>query len=200
MTKDAQHPEIEHAEFLQRALASAGEWTRHADPKALAALALLGLGVKDLIDHASRFLHPQEAKAASCDILNVTGHTCGGIVATTGWILAALVAGVTTILVTHALFSRLTMRGLLPGHKDRSPIKSVFYFGQVARFNTQEAYRAAVVCKTRHELLADLAGQVYEVSKIANDKHRATQRAFLAVIVFLVIWAIARIALATTAV
>jgi hypothetical protein len=200
MADEAQHPEIGHAEFLQRALVSAGEWTRHADPKALAVLALLGLGVKDLVDHAQRFLHPHEAKTVTCDIVNAAGHTCGGIVATSAFVLAAIVAGGTTILVTHGLFSRLNMRGLLPGHEDESPIKSVFYFGEVARFNTQEAYRAAVMCKTRHELLADLAGQVFEVSKIASDKHRATQRAFLAVLIFLVIWVIARIALATTAV
>src|ERR1041384_2066327 len=82
MANEAQHPEIEHAEFLQRALTSAGEWTRHADPKALAVLALLGLGVKDLVDHAQRFVRPHEAKSATCDVINSAGHTCGGIAAT----------------------------------------------------------------------------------------------------------------------
>ena len=36
-------------DFAEKALADAGQWTRFADPKALAALALLGLGLANLL-------------------------------------------------------------------------------------------------------------------------------------------------------
>lgn len=189
---------IETKDFLERALVATSEWTRHADPKVLAVLVLLGLGSKDLIDHSGRLLAPHEPTATSCDLIGVTGHTCGGLVATSAWIGAGLLAALVVVLVSQALFPRLKMRGLLPGDHAQGPITSRFYFGEVAKYNSQDAYRTAVRAKKPHELLDDLAGQIYEVSKIANDKHLATKRAYVLVLAFLVMWAIARVSLATT--
>lgn len=189
---------IETKDFLERALPAASEWTRHADPKILGVLVLLGLGSKDLIDHSGRLLAPHEPKASSCDLIGVTGHTCGGLVATSAWIGAALLAALVVVLVSHALFPRLKMRGLLTGDHEQGPITSRFYFGEVARYKSQDTYRTAVKAKKPHELLDDLAGQVYEISRIANDKHLATKRAYVLVLAFLAMWAIARVSLATT--
>jgi hypothetical protein len=56
----------------------------------------------------------------------------------------------------------------------------------------------AVREKETVELERDLAGQVYAVSVVASKKHRYTTRAYLAVLVFLVLWVVARVALALT--
>lgn len=77
----------------------------------------------------------------------------------------------------------------------RKPIVSRFFFGEVARHGSQSAYVAAVRSRSETELLDDLAGQVYEISKSAATKHKAAQQAFVCVVVFLFLWATARIAL-----
>ncbi len=101
---------IETKEFLERALVSASEWTRHADPKVLAVLVLLGLGSKDLIDHSGRLLAPHEESGSKCDLIGVIGHTCAGLVATSSGIIAGLLATASVLLVTQALFSRSNTR------------------------------------------------------------------------------------------
>lgn len=160
-------------------------------------LVLLGLGTKDLVDHSGALAAPHEPPTSSCALIDVSGHTCGGLVATSAGLAAALLAVATVLCVSRALFPRLKMRGLLPGDHEKGPINSRFYFGEVARFNSQEAYRASVKAQKPSELLDDLAGQVYEVSKVAADKHAATQRAYVAVLLFLVAWVVARVALAS---
>jgi hypothetical protein len=52
-----------------------------------------------------------------------------------------------------------------------------------------------VMKREEHELLRDIAGQVYEISKVCQAKHMATKRAYAALIAFLVVWAIARVLL-----
>jgi hypothetical protein len=162
-------------------------------------LVLLGLGVKDLLDNARRFLHPHEPATATCGLLGAEGHTCGGILATTGFVVAAALAVVVVLVLTHGLFPRMRMRGLLKGDEERGPITSRFFFGEVARYGSQKAYCGAVRAQSEQELLNDLAGQVYEVSKSAATKHRAAQRAFVAVLAFLAVWALSRIALSGVA-
>jgi hypothetical protein len=192
-------PEISHREFVERALVAAGEWSRFADPKLLGVLVLLGLGAKDLIDHGGRSLHPHEAAHARCHlIINAAGHSCAGLVATAGYVAAAALAGLTVLFLTHGLFSRLRMRGLLFGERAASPIHSLFYFGEIARHGSQEAYRVALKSKTEQQLFDDMAGQIYEVSKVAAEKHRSAQRAYMAVMAFLIVWAAARLALSMT--
>src|SRR5690349_25170330 len=84
---------IETKDFLERALAAASEWTRHADPKVLAVLILLGLGPKDLVDHSRRLLAPHEPKATTCDLISVTRHTSAGLIATSAGLGAAMPSG-----------------------------------------------------------------------------------------------------------
>lgn len=171
-------PGIPHREFLERALTAAGEWTRYSDPKALGVLVLLGLGISDLIDQGGRFVHPHQAATATCRVLRAEGHSCAGIAATAAFIVACGAAVIVVGLVTHALFSRLTLRGLLGLEKEGSLPKSVFFFGEIRRFGSAEAYTQAVLAKNEQELLRDMAGQVYEVSSICQIKHFATQRAY----------------------
>lgn len=194
-----EEPGIPHRDFLERALTAAGEWSRYADPKLLAVLVLLGLGVKDLLDNARRFLHPHEPETAACGLVGAEGHSCAGLVATTGFVVAAALAVVVVLLLTHGLFPRTKLRGLLKGDEDDGPIKSRFFFGEVARYGSQKAYIGAVRALSEQKLLDDFASQVYEVSKTAAIKHRAAQRAFAVVLAFLTTWALARIALSAVA-
>jgi hypothetical protein len=55
-----------------------------------------------------------------------------------------------------------------------------------------------VLATKEPELLRDIAGQVYEVSRICHIKHVATQRAFALTALFLAVWAGGRLLLATT--
>jgi hypothetical protein len=198
-TPPQQPPGIPHRDYLERALVAAGEWLRFADPKLLGVVVLLGLGLSDLIDNSGRFLRPHEAASDTCGLISTSGHSCAGIGATTCFFGAAVLAVVTVLWITGGLFSQLTMRGLLAGDRESGPINSQFFFGEVARHGSQDAYRAAVKSKSEAQLLDDLAGQVYEVSSIAARKHRAAQNAFLAVLAFLALWAVARVLLSTVA-
>jgi hypothetical protein len=191
------HSGVETRDFLERALIANSDWTRYADPKAIAVLVLLGLGVKDLVDNTGRILEPHEPATNACGLIDVSGHSCSGLIATSSGVGAAVVAGLVVFLVSKALFPRLRMRGLLPGDEAKGPIRSSLFFGEVAKYNSQDTYRAKVRTQSPHELLDDLAGQVYEISTIARDKHLATQRAYVAVIAFLVLWALSRVSLAT---
>ena len=188
-------PGIPHREFLEKALGSAGDWTRFADPKALGVLVLLGLGVKDLIDHSGRFVHPREPATATCDPIDVAGHTCAGLGATLMFFAACVLAGAVVIFVTHALFSRTSLSDLLGRDEEDQAPKSRFFFGEISRYGSQEKYAAAVLERKEHELLRDIAGQVYEISRVCQGKHMATKRAYAALIAFLVAWAIARVLL-----
>jgi hypothetical protein len=179
------NPGVSHRDFIERTLAAAGEWSRYADPKLLGVLILLGIGSKDLVGHADRFVHPRGA---------------AGVVAAVLFALAGTAACWTVLFLTHGLFPRLNMRGLLHGEKvaedGRGPLpKSLFYFGEIARHGSQQAYRVAVTAKTEQQLLDDMVGQVYEIATIASEKHRAARRAYVAVIGFLALWVASRIAL-----
>lgn len=176
-------PPIQHREFLERALISAGEWTRFADAKAVGVLVLLGFGIKDLIDHAGAFIHPHASR--------------GEIAATVLFIAACVFAALVVAFVTHALFSRLSAKGLLGLERNETRPQSRLFFGEVSRYGSQTAYTQAVLAQKPHELLSDIAGQVYEISCICRTKHAATQRAYALGLLFLITWASARIVLAT---
>jgi Family of unknown function (DUF5706) len=65
------------------------------------------------------------------------------------------------------------------------PPRSRCYFGEVRRYNTETAYVQAVVAQPEDALLRELAGQVYQVSKICHRKHAWTQLAYLLSVAFL---------------
>lgn len=187
---------VPHRDFLEAALSAAGEWTRYADPKVLGVLVLLGLGINDLVGHAGRFVHPHEPVTARCVLLDASGHTCEGIAATTLFFVACVLAALVVVFVTSALFSRLRMKTVL-GRKDvdAGAPRSLFFFSEIRRFTSQEEYAAAVLATSEHDLLRDVAGQVYELSAVAHKKHVATQRAYLAALAFLVAWVAGRVLL-----
>lgn len=186
---------ITHREFLEKALSTAAAWTRYADPKALAVLVLLGLGLSDLIRNASRFARPASHAGSTCDLVSVSGHGCGSVLATAGFVIACAAALAVVYFVTVALFPRLSPKGLLAGDRAGPLPKSRFYFGEVSRYGSQEAYYQAVLACSQQDLMRDLAGQVYEVAKVGAAKHLAARRAYVAVLVFLVFWAAARLLL-----
>ena len=114
------------------------------------------------------------------------------MVATASYCAAAIAAVAVVLFVTAAVFPRLA----LSRRKSNPGSPSLFYFEDVARHPSADAYEAAVREKETAELERDLAGQVYAVSVVASRKHRYTTRAYLAVLVFLVLWVAARLALA----
>lgn len=181
-----------HRDFLERALTSAGEWARFADPKALAVLVIMGLGLQDLVSRSHAFLLPANRAHDECPVLSVDGQSCTQVVGTAGYCAAAAAAAavLVVLLVTAAVFPRLR----LGRRKDAGP-KSVFYFENVARHQSAAEYAAAVRSKSAEELETDLAGQVYAVSVVASRKHKYTTRAYLAVLAFLLFWVVARVAL-----
>jgi hypothetical protein len=166
---------------MQQALASASEWARFADPKALGVLVILGLSVSDLLDHANALVHAHRT------------HHFWAWVATGGFYAACVLAACTVAAVSIALFPRL---GLWRKKEETHPRGSLYYFGGIAEFKTAADYEAALRVKTPEQLGSDLARQTYEVAKVTRRKHRWAQRAYVVVILFLFCWAAARFGLA----
>lgn len=166
-------------EFFEKALDSASQWVRFADPKAFGVFVFLGLGVNDLVGHANELFH---------------GYQSGGV---SGWgvtfvfILGLILAAATVVCVSFALFPRLMPRR----QQSEGRPRSLLYFGGIAEFNDVEEYLSQVRSKTGDELEGEIARQAWEVSKIATMKHKWTQYSYVLVLSFLVSWAISRIGL-----
>lgn len=181
--------------FLEKALTSAGEWTRFADPKALGVLVILGLGVKDLVGRSRAFLLPPDTRGADCGFLSVSGQSCGEVVALASYCLAAVMAALVVLFVTVAVFPRLQLTRSRPSNDDWS----LFYFEDIAKQDSAHAYESAVRHKSASELESELARQVHAISVVASRKHRFTKRAYLSVVAFLGLWVVARVASALAA-
>jgi hypothetical protein len=164
-----------HADFLERALVAAGEWTRFTDPKVIAVFVFLGLGVTDLIDHATALVDAHDR------------GNFGGWLATVAFYVGCALAVLTVALASLALFPR-------PKPEESAP--SLYYFGGIATFATARVYERAVRAKTARELEGEIARQAWEVSRIARRKVQLARCAYVAVIAFLTMWAGGRIALA----
>jgi hypothetical protein len=95
------------------------------------------------------------------------------------------------LFATFVLFPKLQPGGKKPPERQGS----LFYFGDVARFDTAKAYADEVRKRSGDELLDDLAGQVWAVAEVAANKHYWAQRSYLTAVVFLACWALARVAL-----
>lgn len=185
--------DLDHRTFLEKALTSAAEWARFADPKALAVLVLLGLGLNDLIGRSQALLLPPDKSGASCDSLSVAGQSCDQVIATASSCLAMAAAVVVVFLVTAAVFPRLRLHR--PAKAETAAL-SLFYFEDVAKQDSADAYVTAVRSKTPEELESELGVQVFALSTVASRKHRYAMRAYIAVLVFLSLWVTARIFLA----
>ncbi len=189
-----------HAVFFEKALAAAGEWTRFGDPKLIGVLALLGLGLANTV-----------SKAGELWAAHKHGWVWGWL-ATGGFVAACFFAVMTVIFASLGLFPRIRRKGerawlgravrvalrfvsLGMLGRDQKPGPSLFYFAGIAAIPTPEEYERLVRAKTETELESEVAYQVWEVSRVAARKHLCAQRAYRAVILFLIAWALARIAL-----
>lgn len=171
--------ELNHEEFLQKALVAAGEWTRFADAKVLGVFVFLGLGMADLVKVAGSLWDAKDE------------GNLAGWVATGGFALACGLAVVVVVLASFALFPQLQPGGR-KGKKDAS---SLFFFAHIAAYERPEDYERAVLRRTAQELRSDVAGQTWAISQVAARKHRFAQKAYVCVVLFLVAWAGARIGL-----
>jgi hypothetical protein len=163
-----------HAAFFEKALAAGSEWTRFADPKLVGVLALLSLGIANLINEA-RALWDAHGDGSAWGWI-----ACGGFVA------AGVLAATTVVCASIGLFPR-TRRS------DDAP--SLLFFGGIASMESPGAYEAAVRAKSAAELEREVAHQAWEVARIAAKKHRWARRAYGTVIAFLIAWVAARVAL-----
>jgi len=164
-------------EFFDKARGTASEWARFADPKVLVVFILLGLGFADLIKNANAL---------------IDAHHQGGVAGWTaalGFLSACALAVVTVGCASVALFPRTHVQSAADG------TPSLYFFGGIAALPDAASYERAVRERSATELESELAQQAWEVSRIAVAKLQWTKRAYAAVIVFLVVWALARIAL-----
>jgi hypothetical protein len=174
MTPDSD--ERARRDFLEKALADGGQWTRFADPKALAALAFLGLAFSDLLSVARPLVDAHRE------------HSAAGWIASGGFWLAIACGAVTVANVARSLFPR-TQRG--------APMSGpLYFFANIATFDTPAEYEAAVRSRSARELESELAAQAWEVGRIATIKHKHAKAALQWVLMFLGCWAISRLALA----
>ncbi len=164
---------ITHKEFFEKALTSAGEWTRFADPKVLGVAVFLSFGVTDLLRHAGDLYHGLSSVGA----LEWVTTVC--------FMGACLCALTTVMLVSGALFPRF---------KPKGP-KSLLFFGSVAEFDEPEEYEREVKNKTPQELEKQIAHQAWNVARTANTKYRWTWWAYFSLLAFLAFWVVARLAL-----
>jgi hypothetical protein len=163
-------------DFFEKALADGGQWTRFADPKALAALAFLGLAFSDLLSVARPLIEAHK------------GHSVAGWIATGAFWLAMACAATTVTNVVRSLFPRT----------QRAAPKStpLYFFANVATFETPAQYEAAVRGLSARELESEIAAQAWEVGRIATIKHKHAKAALQWVLVFLGCWAVSRLGLA----
>lgn len=167
--------ETQH-EFFDKALADAGRWTRFSDPKALAALVILGLALANLLEYVRPLMHAHEAGSAF------------GWIATIAFWLAVVWAVVTVLVVILSLFPRVA-----PVQPAQVPL---YFFGHIAAFASAAEYENEVRRRSARELESAVAAQAWEVARVARVKHIYAKRALQSVIVFLVCWAVARVGLA----
>jgi Family of unknown function (DUF5706) len=177
MTSESEESGISHKEFFDKALTAAGEWTRYADPKALGVAVFLSFGANDLIRHVRRLFFG----------FPVVDFPKGGTWlewwVSVAFLGACLLAALTVIFVSAALFPRLTPKG--PA--------SLFYFGSVAQSKDPKEYEQQVRAKTSEELESQIASQVWNVARTADKKHRMTRWAYIFLIAFFICWVIARV-------
>jgi hypothetical protein len=173
MSSENQDSGMSHKEFLEKALTTAGEWARFADPKALGVAVFLSFGATDLLMNAGRLYYGFTKNSS----LEWTTTMC---------FLGALLIGVLTVLfVSLALFPRL---------KPKGP-DSLFYFGSIAQMSGPEKYEQEVKKLRPQDLESQIAHQTWNVAKTAAAKHKWTQRAYFSLLVFVAFWVAGRIAL-----
>ena len=164
---------MSHREFFEKALTSAGEWVRFADPKALGVAVFFSFATNDLLKNAGR-LYFGLAKNSAWEWV------------ATASLLGAVILGIATVVcVTLALFPRLEPKGP----------HSLLYFGGIAQVTDPETYEQQVRRMGTEELESQIAHQAWNVAKTAETKNRWTKRAYYGLLIFLALWITGRMAL-----
>jgi hypothetical protein len=163
-------------DFFASALADGGVWSRFADQKALAAIAVLGLALSNLLSVARPLIDAHNADSVA------------GWSATLMFWLAAACAVATVFDVVCSLFPRIE-RAAPTG----TPL---YFFADIAAVDTPAEYEAKVRSRSARELESEIAAQAWEVGCIAAIKHQYAKTALQWVLAFLGCWAAARLALA----
>lgn len=158
-------------EFYAKSVDRFSTWVQFEDAKAGAVIVLLGLGFVDLLGHAGRIIHAHSTS------------TYGAIASVAFWIAmicAAAVVAFVTLAVKPATHSKES---------------SIFFFGTVATFGSRPEYEQAVGSLDATERAHEMAAQAWQLARIARTKVCFVGWAFRFVAVFLVAWALARLAL-----
>jgi hypothetical protein len=164
-----------YREFFDKALSDAGLWARYGDPKALAALAVLGLGLSNLLSVAAELIRAHDE-----------GSVTGWIASVAFW-LSLVCVSLTVLNVARSLFPRVR-----PVSHSDTPL---YFFADIASFDVPQDYEAAVRSRTASQLQSEIAAQAWEVGRIATIKHRYAGAALRWVLAFLACWAAARLML-----
>jgi hypothetical protein len=136
-------------------------------------LVVLGFGIVDLFNHASKLTHAHALPSG------------WGDVATTAYWFAIVAAVAAVAQLSRALFPR-----------HRAEQASLFYFGLAATFPTADEYARTLDAMSPDELERNLASQAWHLAGIAQEKFASTRRAYYALMLFFAFWGVARITLA----
>jgi hypothetical protein len=170
---EGSEPEAAAIDALERTVERFGGWVQFADAKAGAVLVLLGLGLADLLDHASGLAHAHKLRS-----------DWGNLATALFWL--ALVCAATVVLeASRALFPRVKAR-----------THSVFFFGSVAEYDSGASYAGVATALTPTEVAVQMADQAWELARIATVKFSRLRTAYWFALAFLTAWALARCSLA----
>lgn len=166
-------PSEAHVKFATEALDRFSDWIRFADAKAGAVVVVLGLALSDLVKRAGAFADAGHGASKWGEVATVAFWVAGGL------------AVATTLLVIMTLFPKAT-----PGEE------SLAYFGDVAKADSAAAYRETLHALSENQLADHIAAQAWDLSRIAKTKFVRIRYAYGFALGCLVVWALARVALA----
>lgn len=162
-----------HRDFLYKAYSEFQNVIRFGDAKAAGVVVLLGLGLADLL---------KKAPQLSVAYREHSGDLSGCVSSIAFW-LALPIAVVVVASVMKALFPQL-----------RASDPSLFFFGDIQKRATAGDFISEVRALPERGLADEVAKQVWQLSVIASSKMNWVKKSYYAVLGFLGLWAIARIA------
>jgi hypothetical protein len=166
-------PRPDRIDFYEKSVDRFSSWVQFEDAKAGAVLVFLGLGLTDVLGNADTLINAHEKS------------TSGAIASIAFWV--SIFAAVMAVgFVAYAVWPFT-----------RSPDgDSIYFFKDVAaRDHSLAEYVEDVNSRDDPRLEEDMANQAWTLARIAAVKVKYVTRGFWSVTVFLVAWAVARIAL-----
>lgn len=160
-------------DFLYRAEGSFAHWVQFADAKSGGVVLVLSIGALDLFRHADEFIHAGRL-----------AHPVWGWLSLAAFVVATAAIAVTVGGIARTLFPRI-----------RPSKPSDYFFGVAARYPNGDAYGASVSKKRELDLIEHVAIQAWNLARIADEKYRHLRYAYMGAVLFLGMWAAARIAL-----